>query len=54
MLGIGGLGYMALQYARNMGFKVVGIGRGQDIAEEALRLGAHAYIERTGRMPLTR
>jgi len=45
VLGIGGLGHMALQYARRMGFKVVAIGRGADIAEDALSLGAHAYID---------
>ncbi len=43
--GIGGLGHMALQYARRMGFKVVAIGRGRDIADDALRLGAHLYID---------
>lgn len=43
--GIGGLGHMALQYARRMGFKVVAIGRGSDIAEDALALGAHVYID---------
>lgn len=45
VLGIGGLGHMALQYARNMGFKVIAIGRGSDIAEDALALGAHIYID---------
>jgi alcohol dehydrogenase len=45
VLGIGGLGHMALQYARKMGFKVVAVGRGQDIAEDALELGAHVYID---------
>lgn len=45
ILGIGGLGHMALQYARRMGFRVVAIGRGQDIACEALDLGAHLYID---------
>ncbi|KQX22422.1 alcohol dehydrogenase [Variovorax sp. Root434] len=45
ILGIGGLGHMALQYARNMGFKVVAIGRGSDIAADALALGAHVYID---------
>lgn len=45
VLGIGGLGHMALQYARRMGFKVAAIGRGQDIAEDALALGAHVYID---------
>lgn len=45
ILGIGGLGHMALQYARKMGFKVAAVGRGQDIAEETLTLGAHLYID---------
>jgi alcohol dehydrogenase len=45
ILGIGGLGHMALQYARNMGFKVVAIGRGSDVAADALALGAHVYID---------
>ncbi|MBP2236557.1 alcohol dehydrogenase [Sinorhizobium kostiense] len=45
ILGIGGLGHMALQYARKMGFRVVAVGRGEDIAEEATRLGAHRYID---------
>lgn len=45
VLGIGGLGHMALQYARRMGFRVAAVGRGQDIAEDAQRLGAHLYID---------
>lgn len=45
ILGIGGLGHMAVQYARNMGFKVVAVGRGDDIAQDALALGAHIYID---------
>ncbi|MEW6559492.1 MAG: alcohol dehydrogenase catalytic domain-containing protein [Pseudomonadota bacterium] len=45
ILGIGGLGHMALQYARRMGFRVVAIGRGSDIAADALTLGAHVYID---------
>lgn len=43
--GIGGLGHLAIQYARRMGFRVVAVGRGADIAEQALRLGAHRYID---------
>ncbi len=43
--GIGGLGHMALQYARRMGFRVVAVGRGQDVAAPALALGAHHYID---------
>lgn len=45
VVGIGGLGHMALQYARKMGFKVAAIGRGEDIAPDALALGTHAYID---------
>ncbi|MCG2597579.1 MAG: alcohol dehydrogenase catalytic domain-containing protein [Achromobacter sp.] len=45
VLGIGGLGHLALQYARKMGFHVVAIGRGADIARDVLDLGAHAYID---------
>jgi alcohol dehydrogenase len=45
ILGIGGLGHMALQYARRMGFRVVAVGRGQDITGDALELGAHVYID---------
>lgn len=43
--GIGGLGHLAIQYARNMGFKVIAVGRGQDIKADALKLGAHVYID---------
>jgi propanol-preferring alcohol dehydrogenase len=45
VLGIGGLGHLALQYARHMGFEVVAIGRGKDKAELAKNLGAHHYID---------
>ncbi len=44
ILGIGGLGHMALQYARKMGFRVIAIGRGTDIAEDVTALGAHLYL----------
>lgn len=45
VFGIGGLGHMALQYARRMGFRVAAVGRGGDIAQDAMRLGAHIYID---------
>ncbi|KVK75974.1 alcohol dehydrogenase [Burkholderia cepacia] len=45
VLGVGGLGHMALQYARHMGFKVVAIGRRDEVAADALALGAHIYID---------
>jgi alcohol dehydrogenase len=44
VLGIGGLGHMALQYARRMGFRVIAIGRGGKV-DEALALGAHTYLD---------
>lgn len=45
ILGIGGLGHMAVQYAQRMGFRVVALGRGDDIAETVLALGAHVYVD---------
>lgn len=45
ILGIGGLGHLAVQYARNMGFEVVAIGRGEAKADLARKLGAHHYID---------
>jgi len=43
--GVGGLGHLALQYARKMGFRVVAVGRGDDIAHDVKALGAHVYID---------
>ena len=45
VLGIGGLGHLAVQYARHMGFEVAAISRGGNTAELAKRLGAHHYID---------
>jgi propanol-preferring alcohol dehydrogenase len=45
VLGIGGLGHLAVQYARRMGFEVVAIARGSNTAELAKKLGAHHYID---------
>ncbi|HEV3092357.1 MAG TPA: alcohol dehydrogenase [Candidatus Cybelea sp.] len=45
ILGMGGLGHLALQYAAKMGFRTVAIARGQDKAELARSLGAHEYID---------
>ena len=52
--GIGGLGHLALQYARRMGFRVVAVGRGADIAPDALALGAHVYIDSNVEDPVAR
>lgn len=43
--GIGGLGHLALQYARQMGFHTVALSRGQDKRDLAEQLGAHTYID---------
>ncbi len=47
ILGIGGLGHLAVQYAAKMGFEVVAIARGADKAPLAKELGAHHYIDST-------
>ncbi|MCA9678434.1 MAG: alcohol dehydrogenase catalytic domain-containing protein [Kofleriaceae bacterium] len=45
ILGIGGLGHLAVQYAARMGFRTVAISRGADKATLARELGAHEYID---------
>lgn len=47
VLGIGGLGHLAVQFARRMGFETVAIARGTDKREQALALGAHHYLDST-------
>src|SRR6202165_1599582 len=43
--GIGGLGHLGIQYARQMGFRTFAIGRGGDKEALAKKLGAHHYID---------
>ncbi|MCA9659560.1 MAG: alcohol dehydrogenase catalytic domain-containing protein [Myxococcales bacterium] len=43
--GIGGLGHLAVQYARQMGFRTVALSRGADKEALAKELGAHIYID---------
>jgi D-arabinose 1-dehydrogenase-like Zn-dependent alcohol dehydrogenase len=43
--GIGGLGHLGVQYARQMGFHTVALGRGKDKEPLAKKLGAHHYID---------
>src|SRR5712664_3217345 len=45
--GIGGLGHLGIQYARQMGFETVAINRGNDKEPLARQLGAHHYIDAT-------
>jgi propanol-preferring alcohol dehydrogenase len=51
VLGIGGLGHLAVQYARHMGFEVAAIARGANTADLAKKLGAHHYIDSTATDP---
>src|SRR5260221_1294524 len=43
--GIGGLGHLGIQYARQMGFRTAAIGRVGDKQPLAKQLGAHEYID---------
>src|SRR5271154_6641633 len=43
--GIGGLGHLGIQYARQMGFRTIAIGRGADKEELARKLGAAHYVD---------
>lgn len=51
ILGIGGLGHLAVQYAAKMGFKTVAIARGKDKEALAKQLGAHHYIDSESENP---
>ena len=43
--GIGGLGHLGIQYARQMGFRTFAIGRGKDKEALAQKLGAAHYVD---------
>jgi len=43
--GIGGLGHLGIQYARQMGFRTFAIGRGKDKEALARKLGAAQYVD---------
>jgi D-arabinose 1-dehydrogenase-like Zn-dependent alcohol dehydrogenase len=51
--GIGGLGHLGVQYARQMGFETVAINRGNDKEALARKLGAHHYIDATATDPVS-
>jgi len=51
ILGIGGLGHLAVQYAAKSGYRTVAIARGQDKGPLAKQLGAHIYIDSTAQKP---
>ncbi len=51
VLGLGGLGHLGVQFAAKMGFKTVGIARGQDKEPLARKLGAWHYIDSQAQDP---
>ena len=51
ILGIGGLGHLAIQFAAKSGFRTVAIARGADKGILASELGAHLYIDSTTQNP---
>lgn len=51
VLGLGGLGHLAVQYAVKMGFRTVGIARGADKEPLAHKLGAWKYIDSQAQDP---
>jgi len=51
ILGIGGLGHMAIQFASKMGFRTIAIARGTDKEPLARQLGAGYYIDSTATDP---
>ena len=51
VLGIGGLGHLGVQYARQMGFRTIAVGRGKDKEELARKLGAFQYLDSSSGNP---
>jgi alcohol dehydrogenase len=51
VLGIGGLGHLAVQYAAKSGYRTVAIARGQEKASLAKELGAAQYIDSQAQDP---
>jgi D-arabinose 1-dehydrogenase-like Zn-dependent alcohol dehydrogenase len=47
ILGIGGLGHLAVQFAVRLGYETIAVARGADKAQLAEKLGAHHYIDST-------
>lgn len=43
--GLGGLGHLAVQYSRKMGFRTVALSRGSEKKDFAMKLGANDYID---------
>jgi len=43
--GVGGLGHLGIQFANKFGYRVAAIGRGEENAPLAKKLGAHVYVD---------
>ncbi|MFE2053511.1 alcohol dehydrogenase [Streptomyces sp. NPDC059459] len=52
VVGLGGLGHLAVQFAVAMGFETVAVARGSEKAELARSFGAHHYVDSTGETPV--
>jgi D-arabinose 1-dehydrogenase-like Zn-dependent alcohol dehydrogenase len=48
IIGIGGLGHLAVQFAAKMGCEVIAVSRGHDKEEAAFTLGAHHFVDALG------
>ncbi|KAI1145445.1 GroES-like protein [Nemania diffusa] len=53
IMGVGGLGHLAIQFAAKMGCRVVVISGSERKREEAMKLGAHEFIATKGKTELT-
>ncbi|GFN17069.1 alcohol dehydrogenase [Aspergillus tubingensis] len=42
--GIGGLGHLAIQYARKMGYRTVAVSESEEKRDDAINLGAHLFV----------
>ncbi len=51
VLGLGGLGHLAVQFAAKSGFHTVAVARGEDKGPLARRLGAHDYVDSAAQDP---
>src|ERR1700760_128653 len=45
ILGVGGLGHLGIQFSRAMGFETIAINRGTAKKDDAIKLGAHHYVD---------
>jgi uncharacterized zinc-type alcohol dehydrogenase-like protein len=54
VIGIGGLGHLALQFARAMGAEVIAFSTSTEKRNEALGFGAHEFVESASPVQMTR